>query len=297
MSEKISQKSFRLLKKIKDPKFEVDRLDFYSLSLFIGQKDFQILVTDSETNRCLLLEDYVFDPEIDESDKFAVIKFIFDDHHLLLANFWKSVTLIIKNRVFSFVPKNLFKEENLSAYLRINTSFNPAMDEVMLTYHKQLDFVNVFSVPRSIVRLISKVYPGKKINFVHQSSSLVNGVISENELGSKDVVIYIDRFGMHILIAKDKKLIFYNQYIIKRFSDYTKFIKMVANELQFDLENDKISLYGYLGKNTPHFNELKKTMRRLTLGNRPENLNFGYVFDEILEHQYFDLFCIDMLKV
>ena len=295
--DRISQKSFRLLKKIKDPKFEIDRLEFYNLSLFIGPNDFQILISDSETNQCVLLEDYVFDSNLDDRGILAVVKFIFDDHHLLLANFWKSITVIIKNNIFSFVPKKLFSEDNISSYLKINTAFNKSQNEVMLTYHKQLDFVNVFSIPKSIVELASKVYPEKKIKYIHKSSSLINGVVAKNEHDQKDVAIYIDRFGLHILIVNNKKLVFYNQYKIKKFSDYLKYIKLVANELKFDLELDRISLYGYLGNRTPHFNELKKTMHQLSLGSRPKNLNFGYVFDEVLEHQYFDIFSTETYSV
>lgn len=262
----------------------------------MGLKDFQILIIDSESNQCVLLEDYVFDADLNDEDKFDVIKFIVDDHHLLLANFWKNINLIIKNRTFSFVPKKLFTEEKISSYLKINSAFDPNLDELMLTYHTELDFVNVFSVSKAIVRLTSKVYPGRKVKFIHQSSALINGAISNNEIGEKDIVIYIDRFGLHIIVVKNKQLVFYNQYIIKRFDDYIKFIRMVADELDFDLNADKINLYGYLGKNTPHFNELKKTLAQLTFGNRPETLFYGYVFDEVMEHQYFDLFSTETLS-
>lgn len=293
---KISHKSFRLLKKIKDPKFEIDRLEFYSLSLFIGHKDFQILIVDCENNQCLLLEDYVFDPNLEDSEKFSVIKFIFDDHHLLLANFWKTINFIIKNRSFSFIPHQLFKEDKTSSYLLVHTMFDPSNEEIMLTHHRELEFVNVFTVPKSFVELTTNIYPGRKIKYIHQSSSLINGAITKNELGEKDVVIYIDRFGLHVLVVENKKLLFYNQYIIKKFDDYIRFIKIAANELSIDLYNDEIYLYGYLGRNTPHFNELKKTMSQLKLGYRPGNINFSYVFDEVLEHQFFDLFSTEILR-
>ena len=173
---------------------------------------------------------------------------------------------------------------------------DPSTDEIMLTRHKYLDFINVFTVPKSFVELTSNIYPGRKIRFSHQSSSLINGVISKNKPDKRDVVIHIDRFGLHILVAENKKLLFYNQYVIKRFDDYIRFIKIAANELNFDLRTDQISLYGYLGRNTPHFNELKKTMNQLVLGHRPDNLNFSYVFDEVLEHQYFDLFSTEIVR-
>ncbi len=294
---KIGQNSFRLIRKIKDPKFEIDRLEYYSLSLFIGLQDFQILITDEEVNQCVLLEDYILDPKLKASEKFSVTKFIFDDHHLLLANFWKTISIIIKNKVFSFVPKYHFVEDQLFNYLKINTLYNPNEEEVMLTFHNQLDLVNVFSASNSIVKLTSEVYPDRKVKFIHQSSLLINGAIKLNKLGHRDLVLYIDRFGLHILLVNDKKLIFYNQYTIKKFVDYLKYIKMAANELDINLTQDQILLYGYLGANTPQFNELKKTMPNLKLGSRPDNLNFGYVFDEILDHQYFDLFSTNTISI
>ena len=292
----IGQKSFRLLKKIKDPKFEIDRLEFYSLSLFLGKRDFQILIRDAELNYCLLLEDYVFAPDIEPSQQKELLRYIFDDHHLLLANFWKSIQFVIKNRNFTFVPSPLFEEENIAAYLKLNTLFDPATDEVMLTYHKQLDMINVFSVPRYIVEMIEEIYPGNKPSYIHQSSPLISGLLSLNQPEMRDIVLFIDRFGLHIMVAYDKKLVFYNQYTIRKFSDYLKYIRLVANELDIDLDRSVIQLYGFLGNNTPHLQELRKTIPYLTLGERPKNFNFGYVFDEILDHQYFDVLSTDVMR-
>jgi hypothetical protein len=69
--DRSNQKSFRLLKKIKDPNFDIDRLEYYSLSLYMGEKDFQMLITDLETSYVVLLEDYVFEPGLDDSAKKA----------------------------------------------------------------------------------------------------------------------------------------------------------------------------------------------------------------------------------
>ncbi len=294
--ESIGQKSFRLLKKIKDPKFEIDRLEFYSLSLFLGKRDFHILIRDAELNYCLLLEDYVFAPDIQEHQRKDLLRYIFDDHHLLLANFWKSIQFVIKNRDYTFIPAKLFEEENIAAYLKLNTAFDPQTDEAMLTYHKQLDMVNVFTVPKYIIEMIESIYPGNKPSYIHQSSTLINGLLSINQPEMRDVALYIDRFGLHIMVVYDKKLVFYNQYVIRKFSDYLKYIRLVANELDINLNSTVIQLYGFLGKNTPHFRELKKAIPYLTLGDRPKNFKFGYVFDEIADHQYFDVFSTDLMR-
>lgn len=293
---KIGQNSFRLLKKIKDPKFEIDRLEYYSLSLFLGFRDFQILITDCETSHCVLLEDFAFDPKLKEEDKFETIKYIFDDHHLLMANFWKKVNVIVKNKNYNLTPTALFEERNAARYLSSNALFLPDKDELMLTQHYSQNIINVFSVPKPVVELLTGIYPNRKIQFMHQSSSLINGVLAHNKPNEQTVALYIDRFGLHIIVANDKKLLFYNQYVIKKFSDYGRFIRMVAYSLSINLQETQIMLFGYLGNNTTHFKELGKIMPKLALGSRSENLKFGYVFDELLEHQYFDLFSTDTIR-
>jgi len=289
-------KSFRLLKKIKDPKFEIDRLEFYSLSLFIGNRDFQVMVTDSESRQILLLEDFVLDPTLNDEIKFDVLQFIFDDHHLLLANFWKTISVVIKNRSFTFVPYALYEEESIGNYLNYNASLDPNSEDVMLTYHKHLDMVNVFAFPVKLRELVTAIYPGRKIIFQHQSSCLINGTFLNNAPEMRDFTIYIDRFGLHILVMDDKKLLFYNQYIIHQFGEYQKYMRMAAASFNFDFEKDTVNLYGYLGKNTPHFAEFKKFLPHLSLGGRPNNLNFSYIFDELLDHQYFDMYSSELLR-
>ncbi len=290
-------KSFRLLKKIKDPKFEIDRLEYYSLSLFIGVRDFQVLVTDNENRRVLLLEDFVFDPTLDDSVKYEVLQFIFEDHHLLLANFWKSISIIIKNRNFSFVPYALFDESCIGKYLKLNAKLDTQSDDVMLTYHRHLDMVNVFTIPVKLRKMLTSIYPGRNIIFQHQSSCLVNGAMQNKKSAKKEITLYVDRFGIHILIIAEKKLIFYNQYLIHQFGEYQKYITLAATEFGIDIETDVIFLYGYLGINTPHFAEFKKYLPHLALGSRPDHLDFGYVFDELLEHQYFDVFSSETVRI
>ena len=166
----------------------------------------------------------------------------------------------------------------------------------MLSYHKEFNAVNVFAVPQDKVELLSTVYPNKKINYFHQSSVIIAGFIAASDLEERDIAVYIDRLSIHVIVLENKKLSFYNQYQISKFNDYTRFVKIVGDELNFDLKKNEIKLYGYLGYNTPHYQELKKTMKRLDFGVRATNIKLGHVFDELQEHQYFDVFSANMMR-
>ena len=68
------------------------------------------------------------------------------------------------------------------------------------------------------------------------------------------------------------------------------------SELSIDIKNDKFYVWGYLGKKSSHFKILKMNYPNLEFGGRPKGLKMGYVFDEIPDHQYFDLLSFNFLS-
>jgi len=104
--------------------------------------------------------------------------------------------------------------------------------------------------------------------------------------------LYVDRFKLHVLSLKDGHLIYYNQFVIKQFPDYVKYIMLVLKALNMDQQKSTVVLWGYIGKNSPHYNEFVKYIRNVSFGARPANLKFGYLFDEVQEHHFFDLYSL-----
>ena len=52
--------NYKLIKKIKDERFDVDKINQYNLMIHVGARDLQVGVVDSVENKMLLLEDFVF---------------------------------------------------------------------------------------------------------------------------------------------------------------------------------------------------------------------------------------------
>ena len=59
--------NYKLIKKIKDERFDEDQIHQYHLLIHIGTRDLQVGVIDSRDDRMLLLEDYVF-PSLSSHD-------------------------------------------------------------------------------------------------------------------------------------------------------------------------------------------------------------------------------------
>ena len=292
---KTANKDYKLFKKIKEDKFEVDQLQHYDLNILLGNRDLQLAVVDKRSNRCLIVEDFIISSIDSYSNLVNVFENIFDDHHLLKAGFWSSVKVGIKGNKFALVPESLFNPDSIFDYLKFNCKVNEESDELMYYKHSKSEAVNTFAIDNRLYNWLESLYIDKKILYFHQSSALIEGVLAELANYPDDsIFVYVDRFKLHIVTSKNKKLEYYNQFYIKQFSDYIKYIMTVMKGLNRNQLNTNVVLWGYLGKQSKHYNEFAKYIKNLSFGGRPKFLKFGYPFDELQDHHYFDLYNVHL---
>jgi hypothetical protein len=285
--------SYKLIKKIKDERFDEEKLHQYTLLINIGVRDFQAAVIDSDDSRLIFFEDYVMGDLGSSEDLLAQLQLLFEAHPLLMAGFWKQVKVGFKNPKFIQVPSSLFVASSAAEYLRFNSHFDESR-EVILFNEQKSGVITIFAIYKNVYEWLSQLYTNTKLTFIHQSSALIEGVTQSSHTG-QPLYLYVDRFKLHLLSVKDGHLIYYNQFVIKQFSDYIKYIMLVLKALNMDQQKSKIVLWGYIGKNSPHYNEFVKYVRNVTFGERPAGLKFGYLFDELQEHHFFDLYSLSLL--
>ncbi|MBL6445530.1 DUF3822 family protein [Fulvivirga sp. 29W222] len=287
--------SYKLIKKIKDEKFDIDKLHQYNLMIQIGIRDLQIAVVDSTNNRCVLLEDYILASVKSYKALKELLATLFEEHHLLMAGFWKTVRISLKSSKFSLVPSALFVKEALYDYLKLNSTIDPEHEEILYYKHIKSDAICVFAVRKELYEWLNSLYPNAEVGFIHQSSALIEGVINFEKTNKKNTMyLYIDRFKLHIITLKNNKLEFYNQFSIKQFNDYIKYIMLVMKGLNKNQKTSDVVLWGYIGKQSPHYNEFYKFIKNISFGDRPDYLNYGYIFDEVQDHHFFDLYSIHL---
>lgn len=288
---------YKLLKKIKDERFEEDKLDQYVLNVQLGVRDLQTCVVDSADDRVLLLEDYILPAVGTQGEWLAILDDLFDDHALLKANFWKRINISVKNSKFVLVPGDLFDADKISSYLKFNAPTNPDREVFLYCKSKKSDVVTCFSYEKDLHDWLSAVYPQSRPHLLHQAATLIEGALQySKESREAPLLLYVDRFKLHILFCKAGKLIYYNQFVIKQFADYIKYIMLVMNSLKLNQQSGKVVLWGYIGKNSPHYHEFYRYIQNVIFGGRPHSLRFGYLFDELQEHHFFDLFNLYLLS-
>jgi len=226
----------------------------------------------------------------------AALHDLFDAHAILKAGFWKEVKIGIKNGKFCQVPTELFIEANAESYLKQNASIDTSKEKVLRCTNQRPSSTTVFAIQNEMHQWLSTMYKNTAFNFFHQSAALIEGVLNESKAGPNTLYVYVDRFKLHVVSAQRGTLVYYNQFPIKQFSDYVKYIMLVLKGLNMDQQNSEIVLWGYIGKNSPHSQEFVKYIRNVTFGGRPKDLKFSYLFDEIQEHHFFDLLSLHLLR-
>jgi len=287
--------SHKLIKKIKDERFDEDKIHQYALLINIGTRDFQVGVVDLETNWFLLLEDYVFPNVSSQEELIAALDQLFEAHSFLKAGFWKQIKVSLKNQSFVQVPQALYSEDALSDYLKFNTHINKDQEDFIPISLKSTQAITVFAIHKDLKAWIQNIYPNNSPIFVHQSAALIEGIMrsAKNRIDNP-LYIYVDRFKLHVLSAHQGKLIYYNQFSIKQFADYVKYIMLVMKSLNMNQQTSQVVLWGYIGKNSPHYHEFYKYINNVMFGERPDYFEFSYFFDEVQEHHFFDLYSIHL---
>ncbi|MFM7487469.1 MAG: DUF3822 family protein [Cytophagales bacterium] len=288
--------NYRLIKKVKDDRFDGENLHLYRLLIQLGARDLQVAVVAESDQRLLFFEDYALNELQSHDDLLALLKNLFEGHEVIQAGFWKQVKVSIKNMKFVQVPTALFDFATAPEYLKFNAPVDWNHEQVVSYENESLGVTTAFAVQKSMIDWLDSVYQNTRLIITHQSCALIQGFCATGKnLSGEPLLVYIDRFKMHICFAPGGNLKYYNQFVIHQFADYIKYIMLVMNAMNLEQGSSAVQLWGYIGNNSPHYHEFMRYVRNVSFGQRPVHLSFGYVFDDVQEHQFFDLYAIDLL--
>ncbi|PIB35552.1 hypothetical protein BFP72_09190 [Reichenbachiella sp. 5M10] len=287
--------SYKLIHRVKDSRFDVDKLHDYCLLLQIGIRDIQICVTDSKDDSCLLVEDYMLLDIKTVNARLQALMSLFENHHLLKAGFWDSIKLSLKSHKFSLVPSAHFIPDSIGEYLKLNCVVNPNVEGEYFYQHKATNVVNAFASDKRLVNWVQSLYPNKKVTVLHQGSALIEAVLRQRpQSEGKQVYCILDRNVLHVFVAQNGQLHYYNQFSIKSSQELLKYVMLVFKEFGLDQRTQSVVFWGSLSEKGESLVLLRKYIRNVTLGNKPSFLKFNYMFDEIPDHHHIDLFSMHL---
>ena len=277
---------------IKDDVLDIELLSQYHLSIGISQNELEMGIVDSENHRCLFFELIPITQNISRDAYFETLGKIFDEHPLLPAGFWGSISVFVKNQHFSLIPSEFFSKTKSVDWLCMATGQVEPQGEILAYFHKNLDCHVVYSIPDDIKEWFSQKYSNVQVQFLHQISVLLEGFLRQKPSGKNAVAFaHIDSDWLTLIIFEGKNLLLCNRFKIYEPSDFAKYVGIAFQEFSLNLESDQLIVYGNFEKDAAALQQLDRYFQYVHLGKRPWKLYFGYMFDELEEYKYFETFC------
>ncbi|MCX6290724.1 MAG: DUF3822 family protein [Bacteroidetes bacterium] len=193
----------------------------------------------------------------------------------------------------TLVPSAIFKKEDQEKFFRFN--FNKPDLVIHSEPVKGFDAVNVFAVPQVIGLAVDEIF--RQPFFHHHSTSLLEGVhLSFKKVNEKTLVLHGRSGFVDVVVAEKGKLLFFNSFGFKTSEDLVYYIMFICDRLQLNPENILTSVSGKPDQGQGTYDLLYKYIRNLSRIRRPDVFEFSYVFREIPEHDYFDLFSLALCE-
>ncbi|MDX1902720.1 MAG: DUF3822 family protein [Thermonemataceae bacterium] len=285
--EDISKK-IRNTHRISDASFDINQLATYSLVLSLEDKNIRVCVVDGASKKCLILEDYRLSGISDKSQSVACLNHIYDNHWALKAGYWKEVLLLARNGAYTLVPDVYFDEKALETYMLFHYHKGDYNNiENFLCTHTQTR--SIFQIETDFLAWLQQTYPNKPVKIAHQANAFLRGVLQQHQQ-KEEIAISIENKYMDLVALKEGKVMLANRYYYQSPQDFTYFVLFAIDELKFSLGDCLVTLYGEISKDSGIYNLLYKYVQNVDFGKKPSEMTFSYVFDEILEHRYFDLY-------
>ncbi|GAB5525707.1 MAG: hypothetical protein Roseis2KO_35790 [Roseivirga sp.] len=283
MKTEEKQKAIR----IKDERLDVDHIDHYHLSFFIGTSACEICVYDDRKNRVLLFESIPMDTNRTLLEN---LKVIHHDHSLISAGFWKTVSITLRNHSFAQVPNELYSGDYAYDYIKLNAHTDPLNEKYVSTLDETRGCTTVFAVPHELIRWIDGKYPKPDIVFRHESANFLKTLTG---LVDKEAdQLFVNMTGTDMLLAgfKEGKLAIYNQFRLQNAQQAAKMILLSTKQFSDQGQAISITMWGVKETVKQYEPTLKKFFKYLTKGDRPKGLRMNHDFDQLKDYEYFDVF-------
>ncbi|MCS6795186.1 MAG: DUF3822 family protein [Raineya sp.] len=281
-------KKVRVTHRINDPSLDINRLEQYGLFLSVEDKNLRVVVVDEAQKKCMLLEDYRFSGMNTRAETIEQLNAILEGHLVLRAGYWKDIILVARSGCFTLIPDEYFDETLLYSYLELYPN-NLENTEVKSFHHRKCKYHSIFRIETEFIEWAKKSYPNKEIKIIHQADAFLEGALLENHENAS-IFIYIESKYMNMTILQGENLLLHNRYYYQSPQDFVYFVLFAIDELQLNPEECHVKLYGEISRDSGIYNLLQKYVRHVEFGKKPATLSFSYVFDEVIDHRYFDLY-------
>ncbi len=238
-----------------------------NLLIKLGSYNLSLILSDTKGNIIQYISEK-FEEKVEPKKLSEKLDLVINKSEIINSNVIM-VKLIVLNKLSSLVPLNLFQEELSLEYLKFNSKLIDG-DFAAHDLIDEIEAVNVFLPFVNVNNYLLEKFGS--FNYYHYSTILIKKLIKYDS--SKEISIYanIQSNNFHVIILKNKKLIYYNIFDFKEKEDILYFLLFVLKQNKIDQNKHKLSVLGKIKKESETYLLLTKFINNIEILNPKEEI-------------------------
>lgn len=270
-----------------DKSYNKNKSNQYKLYIELSSNGFKHTILDTENNTFIGIEEFRFSDIYNNYSLVEPLKEIIKSNELY-KNEFKAIIIAFVNNRSTLIPNAIYQADKLANYHQFNFS-KQEEDQFYSDQLINLSAYNIYSIPDFITTIFNGL---RNVQFKHFSSALIESALidAKREKALSLVNVHVLPSSFQVIVIKNQKLELYNSFNYQSSEDFIYYLLFVLDQLNINNEEATIKLTGEVEKNSVIYTILHKYIQTLNFGNRPENLNFSYIFEETPKHFHHALF-------
>ena len=263
--------------------FDAEKSSQYKMTIQCALGGLSFALLDTAAQKLIALECYQSDLLADSDDLFRTLERALESKGLNNKTF-QSVTCIIDNRYCILVPEPLFNKDDQAKYL----DFGFQLPEVYSIGSERLELVQSYNVFAYLKALKDKVLSKwENANIIHSSSVFINSIMQNTE--SNGAFVNVRNRDFDMLIKKDSKLLFFNNFKFVTKEDFAYFLLFAMEQNGVSGQDTPISFSGLIRPASDIIDLCGRYVKDLRFVEDPHTFPLSKPLDKVPFQYYFIL--------
>lgn len=268
--------------------FNLRKLSSYFLQIQLSKFGIGYVITDAIRNQYIAVKNKVFENP-DESLLLNFQNAVRED--VYLNKHYKAVNFFYVSEKNTLIPSDYFDKKYLKDYFKFSFVLQKN-DEVHFNYLEKTKAYNVFSMPSILINFLVNHFP--EIRFYHYTTPFIKAAFKDIE-GSKSVFdtvrVSFQHNLMNIVVIKNHKLMFFNDFDYNSEADAVFYIMNVIKKLFINLRRVDFSVQGTIMRGDKLHGYLKNYIPNIKF---VDKFSKEFPFKEVPMHVYANLLNSDV---
>ena len=264
--------------------FDAEKSSQYRMTLQCTLGGLSFALLDTATQMLIALECYQSDLLADSDDLFRTLERALESKGLNNKTF-QSVTCIIDNRFCTLVPEPLFNKADQAKYL----DFGFQIPDGYSIDSERLESVQSYNVFAYLKALQDKILAKwESASIVHSSSVFINNVMHIME--NNGVYVNVRNRDFDMLIKKDDKLLFFNNFRFNTKEDFAYFLLFAMEQNGVSGQDIPVFFSGLIRPASDIIDLCGRYVKDLRFVEDPKALQVSKAMDKVPFQYYFILY-------